>query len=50
MANAFAGTVGGKQLGLKLPGGSGCYKGQKVGSGSPTLEGPKLGGPKSEGR
>jgi hypothetical protein len=28
--NIHDGTVGGANLGLKLPGGSGCYKGQKV--------------------
>jgi hypothetical protein len=30
--NVNDGTVGGANLGLKLPGGSGCYKGQKVGA------------------
>jgi hypothetical protein len=30
--NIHDGTVGGANLGLKLPGGTGCYKGQKVGN------------------
>ena len=32
--NINTGDVGTAHLGLKLPGGSGCYKGQRVGSGS----------------
>jgi hypothetical protein len=32
--NINTGDVGGAKLGLNLPGGTGCYKGEKVGSSS----------------
>ena len=45
--NINTGNVGSAHLGLKLPGGSGCYKGQKVGGDAPGAPAPEMGKGKS---